>query len=97
MAALGASNRRLIAEEVDSEDKSVLTSKGRTSAMVMGGALNLQLNWLDESTVRSMISTMGVSYVYLTPYFEIVRSFSAKGLTFGRNVIGLGFTFETFK
>jgi hypothetical protein len=97
VAALGASNRRLIAEEVDSEDKSVLTSKGRMSAMVMGGALNLQLNWLDESTVRSMISTMGVSYVYLTPYFEIVRSFSTKGLTFGRNVIGLGFTFETFK
>lgn len=73
------------------------TSKGVKSATVFGGSANLLLNWLDERTVRSMVDSMGLSHVYLTAFFETVKTMNPSGLTFGRNIYGLGFTFETVK
>jgi hypothetical protein len=75
----------------------VLTNKGNKRAIVMGASANILLNWLDESGVRSMISTMGISHVYLSPFFETVKSLSTDGMSFGRNVFGVGFTFESIR
>jgi hypothetical protein len=76
---------------------SVYTSKGNKSAVVFGGAVNLLLNWLDPRSVRSMVDTMGISDVYISPFFEVVKSTQTTGLQFSRNTIGLGFTFESAK
>ena len=80
-----------------STDTSKLTSKGVKSSTTFGLAANILLNALDQRSVRSMVSTMGISHVYLSPYFESVRTINKTGLTFGRNVYGIGFTFETIK
>ena len=75
----------------------VLTTKGNKRALVFGGSMNFLLNWLDERSVRSMVDTIGLSHVYISPFFESVRSLGTGGLSFSRNSIGLGFTFESYK
>lgn len=75
----------------------VYTTTGRKRSISAGASVHLLLNPLDERTVRSMIETMGIGYVYLSGFVETVKSTSKEGLNFGRNVVGLGFTFEAFK
>jgi hypothetical protein len=75
----------------------VYTTTGRKRAISAGASVHLLLNPLDERTVRSMIETMGIGYVYLSGFVETVKATSKEGLNFGRNVVGLGFTFEAFK
>ena len=78
-------------------DTSKPTSKGVKSATVFGASAHILLDGLDERTVRSMIATMGLAHVYLTPFFETVKTINKSGLTFGRNIYGLGFTFESLR
>lgn len=80
-----------------STDTSKPTSKGVKSATVFGASAHILLNSLDERSVRSMIATMGLSHVYLTPFFETVKTINKSGLTFGRNIYGIGFTFESLR
>jgi hypothetical protein len=75
----------------------VYTNTGRKRGVSTGVSAHILLNALDERSVRSMIDSMGLGYVYLTGFMETVKSSSKEGLTFGRNVVGLGFTFESFK
>jgi hypothetical protein len=75
----------------------VYTNTGRKRAVSTGVSAHILLNALDERSVRSMIDSMGLGYVYLTGFMETVKSSSKDGLTFGRNVMGIGFTFESFK
>ena len=75
----------------------VYTSTGRKRSISAGASIHLLLNPLDERTVRSMIDTMGIGYVFLSGFMETVKSTTKEGLTFGRNVVGIGFTFEAFK
>jgi hypothetical protein len=75
----------------------VYTTTGRKRSISTGASVHLLLNPLDEKTVRSMIETMGLGYVYLSGFMETVKSTSQEGLTFGRNVLGIGFTFEAYK
>ena len=75
----------------------VYTNTGRKRAISNGASVHLLLNSLDEKTVRSMVDTMGLGYVYLTGFMENVASQTKDGLTFGRKVLGIGFTFETYK
>lgn len=78
-------------------NEQVYTTTGRKRSISAGASVHLLLNPLDESTVRSMISTMGLGYVYLSGFMETVKSTSQGGLTFGRKVVGMGFTFEAYK
>jgi len=75
----------------------IYTNTGRKSAVSSGVTAHLLLNSLDERSVRSMMDTMGIGYVYLSGFMERVKSTSQQGLTFGRNVLGIGFTFEAYK
>ena len=75
----------------------VYTNTGRKAAVSSGVTAHLLLNPLDERSVRSMMDTMGIGYVYLSGFMETVKSTSQQGLTFGRNVLGIGFTFEAYK
>ncbi len=75
----------------------VYTNTGRKTAMSTGMSAHILLNTIDERSVRSMIDSMGIGYVYLTGFMETVKSTSKQGLSFGRNVLGIGFTFETVK
>ncbi len=75
----------------------VYTTTGRKRSISAGASVHLLLNPLDERTVRSMIDTMGLGYVYLSGFMETVKSTSEDGLTFGRKVLGIGFTFEAYK
>lgn len=77
------------------ESEPVRTAKGTKTALVFGGSANILLNWLDERTVRSMVDTMGIANVYMSPFFETVKSLNTDGISFSRNTIGLGFTFES--
>jgi len=78
-------------------DEGSLTNKGWAPATVVGIAANILLNPLDDRGVKSMESTMGLGYVYLTPFMEIVTSTKNEGVNWGRKVFGLGFTFESVK
>lgn len=89
--------RMAAADGTTDDNDSVLTTKGSKKSMVVGAAANILLNWLDEKSVRSMVDTMGMSHIYLSPFFETVRSTDTQGLSFNRNTIGLGFTFESVK
>ena len=73
------------------------TNTGRKPAVSSGASVHLLLNYLDEQTVRSMMDSMGIGYVYLSGFAERVKSRTMTGLTFGRQVVGVGFTFETYK
>ena len=75
----------------------VYTNTGRKTAVSTGLSAHVLLNTIDERSVRSMVDTMGIGYVYLTGFMETVKSTSTQGLSFGRNVMGIGFTFETVK
>jgi hypothetical protein len=78
-----------------SSDEGNLTNKGKTKdATVVGGAVNLMLNGLDEQSAASMRGSMGLGAVYLTGFVEIVRTRSS-GVSFGRTTAGIGFTFES--
>lgn len=74
-----------------------LTNRGWAPATVAGVAANILLNPLDDRSARSMESTMGIGYVYLSPFAEVITSTSDKGVKWGRKVVGVGFTFETIK
>jgi len=89
-----ASNLMFTASDSSSQ---VYTSTGRKKAVSVGASVHLLLNPLDEGAVRSMIDTMGIGYVYLSGFMEKVKSTSSEGLTFDRNVMGVGFTFEAYK
>jgi hypothetical protein len=75
----------------------VYTNTGRKRGLSSGVSGHILLNALDERSVRSMIDSMGLGYVYLTGFVETVKSSSSEGLTFGRKIMGLGFTFESYK
>jgi hypothetical protein len=72
------------------------TNSGQKSSTTFGASAHILLNGLDEKSIRSMEATMGFGYVYLSPYFEVIKPVSS-GLNFGRTVIGLGFTFESVR
>jgi hypothetical protein len=78
-------------------DQPVLTSKGVSNATVIGASAHILLNGLDQRSARSMQTTMGLSNIYLTPFFQSVSSLKKGGYTFGRNVFGIGFTFESLR
>ncbi len=84
-----------MAADSTTTQKPVLTNKGVSSAVTFGGSAHILLNWLDEKSTRSMNATMGLSSIYLSPFFESIKSTKTDGYTFGRNVFGLGFTFES--
>ncbi|MCX6117042.1 MAG: hypothetical protein NT027_05850 [Proteobacteria bacterium] len=93
-SASGATTAALLAD-AETEQKPVLTSKGVNNALIFGGSAHILISWLDEKSSRSMRETMGLSSIYLTPFFESVKSTKTGGYTFGRNLFGLGFTFES--
>lgn len=80
----------------DSKD-STLTNKGWKNGTVIGASANILLNPLDEQGAASMRGSMGLGYIYLSPFMEIARSTNKDGVSFGRKVYGVGFTFETVK
>jgi hypothetical protein len=73
----------------------VYTNSGSKTGISTGLSAHVLLNPLDERGVHSMSNSMGIGYVYLTLFAENVKSISKSGLSFGRNIVGLGFTFET--
>ncbi|MBM4253269.1 MAG: hypothetical protein FJ146_14965 [Deltaproteobacteria bacterium] len=76
-----------------------LTNTGWRNAIVVGAAANILLNALDEESSASL-RNIGIGGVYLSPFMEWIRTVgqpAGSTFTFGRNVIGLAFTFETVK
>lgn len=78
-----------------SGDEGSYTNRGWKTSSVIGVAANILLNPLEERAVRSMNRTLNLGYVYLSPYYEIVRMMNKKGASFGRTSYGVMFTFET--
>jgi hypothetical protein len=72
-----------------------LTNAGWKNSSVLGFAANILLNPLDETSTASLRGPMGIGSVYLSPFTEIVRTVSKTGVSFGRTVTGVAFTFET--
>lgn len=72
-----------------------LTNHTWKNSTVVGVAANISLNGLDERSTQSMRGSMGLSSIYLSPFMEIVRSPDKSGISFGRTVLGLAFTFES--
>ncbi len=74
-----------------------LTNKGWKNGTTVGVSANILLNPLDEEGATSMRGVMGLGYIYASPYVEIVRMTNKDGVSFGRKIFGLGFTFETVR
>ena len=74
-----------------------LTNKGWLSGNVVGAAVSILLNPLDEQTVRSMVHSLGLGFVYLTLFQEKITYLDRDRVSFGRSSSGIGFTFETVK
>jgi len=76
-----------------------LTNVGWRNAIVVGAAANILLNALDEESSASL-RNIGIGGIYLSPFMEWIRTVgqpAGSTFSFGRNVIGLAFTFETVK
>lgn len=71
-----------------------LTNSGFKTGIVYGGALNIMLNALDEQAIQSMRGSLGLAYIYLSPYIEFVKQ-TSEGVDFSRVNRGITFTFET--
>ncbi len=89
----GATPAAILAEAAGTDD--ALVNKGEKSATVLGLALNILLNPIDEATALAARGTLGIGSVYLSPYLEIVRTLAKENASFGRTSMGLGFTFES--
>ena len=77
-------------------DDSAPSNTGWTSATTVGVSANILLNPLDDRGARSL-HAIGLGYIYLSPYMEIVRTLSDKDVPFGRSIFGIGFTFESVR
>lgn len=92
-----ASIRFATADDDDAEDDA-LTNKGWKNATVIGVSANILLNPVDEGAAASMRGSMGLGYIYLSPFMEIVRTTATDKkdkASFGRTSYGIGFTFES--
>lgn len=87
----------MIADNSADNKDETLTNKGWKNATVVGAAANILLNPIDEQGAASMRGSMGLGYIYLSPFVEIVRTKGDDGVSFGRKIMGLGFTFESTK
>lgn len=94
-AAATPTSSLLAAEATASSTEKQLANSGWKDAIVTGAAFNILLNPLDEPSVYSLESTLGFNAVYLSPYVEIVKNVSKKGIGFSRQVVGVAFTFES--
>lgn len=89
-------DKKTLNKNQDEEEKT-LSTNGTKDNIVIGGALHLLLNPLDETSVNSMNDTLGIGSVYLSPFYEIIKQRNASGMNLSRQVIGLGFSFETIR
>lgn len=85
----------MIVAEDQAEDDS-LTNRGNQKGTLLGFSANILLNGLDESSANSMRGSMGLGNIYLSPFMEYARTFSARP-DFSRTTMGIGFTFESVK
>ncbi len=51
------------------QDAGEFVNSGWNSSMVYGGALHINIGWIEEKNVRSMAGTMDFSQIYLSPFF----------------------------
>lgn len=86
----------MLLAESEGDDDDGYTNTGFKTASVFGVGLNILLNGLDERSVASMRGSMGLGYVYLSPFIEVVKQLDG-GASFSRSVIGVGFTFESLR
>lgn len=73
----------------------VLTNKGWVSGNVVGAAVSILMNPLDEQSIQSMRHSLGLGFVYLTLFQEKITYVDKDRVSFGRSSSGIGFTFET--
>jgi hypothetical protein len=92
----GSTAAAMLLAESEGDDDDGYTNTGFKTASVFGVGLNILLNGLDERSVASMRGSMGLGYVYLSPFLEVVSQLDS-GASFSRSVIGVGFTFESLR
>ena len=72
-----------------------LVNRGWLNSTVVGAAINVLLNPLDQASSYAAHTGMGIGAIYLTGYSEWIRALDRNRLSFGRTVFGIAFTFET--
>ena len=82
--------------ESDDDDDGTPVNSGWSSGTTVGVSANILLNALDDRGARSLRS-IGLGYIYLSPFMEIVTTVNDNDVPFGRSVVGLGFTFESLR
>lgn len=79
----------------DSAAAKSLVNTEWTNQIFVGGALHFLLNGIDEKTALSAKS-MGITRIYLSPFFETYRSVSnSSSFKLDRIAYGINFSFET--
>lgn len=68
-------------------------NRGTNQNIVLGAGLNIRIDQLDRYS-RQSLDFMGIKAIYMTPYFEVVTPSKKTMGPFGRNVVGLMFSFE---
>ncbi|MCX6109711.1 MAG: hypothetical protein NTZ90_08945 [Proteobacteria bacterium] len=72
-----------------------LVNRGWINSTVVGAAVNILLNPIDQESSYAAHTGMGIGSIYLTGYAEWIRAINRSTLSFGRTVYGIAFTFET--
>lgn len=79
--------------ESDSDSDTYINS-GWSTAAVYGFSVDFCLDFLDKSVANSL-SILGFKSVYVSPFYEIVKTSETNIGSFDRNILGLLFAFES--
>ena len=82
-----------------------IVNMGWHNSLVVGGAMKLLLNHLDEASIGTLTRSLGIGFVYLAPYYEYVEALKgskvfiankkSSTVKFSRQTFGLSFIFES--
>jgi hypothetical protein len=78
-------------------DLHAIANKAWKRNSVYGVSVNLLLNWMDAGGPNSMRGSLGLGYVYLSPFVQISQSLDDRGASFGRQELGIAFRFESIR
>jgi hypothetical protein len=78
-------------------DVSAIANKAWKRNSLYGVSVNLLLNWMDQGSPNSMRGSLGLGYVYLSPFIQVSQSMDDRGASFGRQEFGIAFRFESIR
>ena len=87
-----------VRESGEGEDLVFLKNSAKTNSLAYGVALDVGLGWLDTKMIRALENSFGIGQVYLSIFVERTMRLNTDKdgvVPINRDILGLGFTFES--